>query len=310
MVDATRGPAPETVPASGVSAGIPRDVTLAKHPHIGRWITAIVIVAFVLWIVVSAATNPNLDWAIVGHYLLNTNILEGLLLTLQLAIIAQVIALIVGLVIAFFRLSTNPVLQTFAIGYLWLFRSTPLLVLILIAGNIALFIPNITIGVPFTDIVFVSGNTNTIIPAFAAAVIALVLHDSAYDSEIIRSGILSVDSGQQEAASALGLTWWQTQRRIVLPQALRVMVPPLANQFVTLLKSTALVSVIGVTDLLTEAQNISANNLRTIELLLVATIWFLIVTSLASIGQRYIERRLGRGNAQQKRKTAVKAEQA
>jgi len=308
--DATRRPAPETVPASGATAGIPRDVSLARQPHIGRWITAIVIIAIVVWIVYSAAVNPNISWEVVGHYLLNTNILEGLLVTLELAVIAQVLALIVGLVIAFFRLSNNPVLQAFSVAYLWLFRSTPILVLILIAGNIALFIPRITIGVPFTDVVLIDANTNSVIPAFVAAVIALVLHDSAYDSEIIRSGIQSVDTGQQEAASALGLTWWQSQRKIVLPQALRVMVPPLANQFVTLLKSTALVSVIGVTDLLTEAQNISANNLRTIELLLVATVWFLVVTSLASVGQRYLERRLGRGNAQQRRKTVVRAEQA
>lgn len=283
-------------PGTGFSAeGVPADVTPASQRQLGQWFLAGALIILIGWICSAMATNENIEWGVVGHYVFNINILNGLLITLALAIVSGAIALVMGLAVAFCRMSENPVPRVFAVVFVWLFRSTPILVLILLCGNIALFMPRIEIGIPGTGIEFISGSTNDLIPAFVAAVIALVLHDAAYNAEIIRGGYASVDPGQHETAQALGLTWAQVQRRVVLPQALRVIVPAAANQFVTLLKATALVSTIGVTDLLTSAQFISANNLRTIELLIVATIWFLIVTSIASLGQRHLERRAGQG---------------
>ncbi|UKD57076.1 amino acid ABC transporter permease [Amycolatopsis sp. FU40] len=275
--------------------------TVARKRHYGRWLSAAVLAAIAALVVKSLAQNPQLDWSVVGRYLADGLILNGLGQTLVLSVVAMLGATAIGLVFGFFRLSKNPVLGVLGNLYVWVFRSVPALIQILFWGNLALFAPHLTLGIPGTSWV-VSAPTNDVLSPFAASIIALSLANGAYLAEIIRSGLLSVEEGQHLAASAVGLTWWQAQRKVILPQALRVMIPPAGNQFITLLKETSLVSVIAGGDILSKAENISGYNLRTIELLIVAAIWYLLVTSAATAGQNVLERRMARGANQRKRK--------
>jgi polar amino acid transport system permease protein len=279
-------PVPERAPVPSASRpDLPHD--FARAFAAGQAVGWIVLAAFIGWFLWLFLDNPNLDMAVVRRYLFNANILEGLRNTLMLAICAEVVGLVIGVVVGFGRLSANPVFQSAAWLYVWVFRSTPLVVQILLWGNLSLLLPQLGVG-PW------QAETNDIMTPFVAGVIALALHEAAYVAEIVRSGVRSVPGGQSEAASALGLSWWQTQRKLIMPQALRVMIPPAGSAFVLLLKSTSLVVVIAGGDLLTEAQNIASVNLRTIELLLVATLWFLAITSVAAIGQRFLEKRYDR----------------
>lgn len=255
---------------------------LRSRRHPGRWISGVALVLLLGYVLNGLASNPRLEWEQVWSFLFDGHILSGLAVTLALAVVSEIVALALGMVIGFCRVSRNPVARVAAAVYVWLFRGIPLIVLVLLVGNIALFIPEMSLGIPFTQLQVFSVSTNAIISLFVAGVIALSLHDAAYNAEIYRSGIISVPDGQRLAAQALGLTWWQIQTRVVLPQALPVMIPPAMSQFITLLKSTAMVSVIAVGDLLTEAQHISALNQYVIELLFVATIWYLIAVSVAS----------------------------
>lgn len=273
----------------------------APRRHLGRWVQALLLLLVVVIVVHTVFFSPNLQPSVIARSLFSPRILEGLLNTLLLALVAQVVAVVIGVPVGFMRISANPVARTASWLYLWIFRSTPLIVQILLWGNLALFLPELVIGVPFTSITWASVATNVVMTAFVASVVALGLHDGAYIAEIVRSGVLSVGDGQRDAATALGLSWWQTQRRIVLPQALRVMIPPAGSAFVLLLKSTSMVVVIAGGDLLTEAQNISSTNLRTVELLVVATIWYLVVTSVASAGQALLERRFSRSDRPERR---------
>ncbi len=270
---------------------------VAPRRHMGRWVAAVVLLAIFAMICVSTYQNDNLDHSTIKHFLFSHAILDGLRTTIILAVLSQAIGTVLGLLIAILRLSRNPVSTAVGWLYVWLFRGTPLLVQVLIWGNFALFYPRLTVGVPFTDFSIASYDTNHVLTAFVSSVLALSLNEAAYMAEIIRAGILSVDSGQTEAARALGLSRAQTLRKVVLPQAMRVIVPPSGSQFINMLKMTSLVSVIAGGDLLTQAQNISAANLRTIELLVVATAWYLLVTSVSSIGQAILERRLARGSS-------------
>jgi polar amino acid transport system permease protein len=196
------------------------------------------------------------------------------------------ISLVAGVMLAMMRLSPNPVLSNFARLYIWFFRGTPLLVQIIFWFNIQIFIPSIDIGSIHIE-------TNTLVSAFTAALLALSLNESAYMAEIVRGGLLAIDKGQYEAATALGYTPLQTLMRIILPQALRVITPPIGNQTISMLKTTSLVSVVAAQDLLTRAQNIYAKNFLIIELLMVASIWYLVMTTIASLIQAWIEQRLG-----------------
>ncbi|WP_334171836.1 amino acid ABC transporter permease [Sinomonas sp.] len=301
----TRQP-PRTPSTPAPRAEVPNAVAVKRH--YGRWIAVVVLVALALGAVKSLAQNPQLEWGVVGQFLFDGQILEGLGQTLLLSVVSMLVASAIGLVFGFFRLSRNPVLRTLGSLYVWVFRSVPALIQILFWGNLALFAPRLGIGIPGTGWSLVSASTNDVLSPFAASIVALSIANGAYLAEIIRSGLLSVDEGQHLASSALGLTWWQAQRKVILPQALRVMIPPAGNQFITLLKETSLVSVIAGGDILSHAENISGYNLRTVELLIVAAIWYLAVTSAATLGQGLIERRTARGVGRQKRK--AKAETA
>lgn len=269
--------------------------TVAPKRFMGRWIAGGFALLLAFLLCYSLATNPNIDYAAVKQFLFNSRILDGLVVTLELAVISMPIGILIGLILALCRLSNNPVTGVISWFYIWVFRGTPLLVQVLFWGNFALFYNHITLGIPFTDIAIASWSTNAIITTFIASVLALSLHESAYMAEIIRSGIQSVSVGQHDAALALGMTPRQVMRKVVLPQALRVIVPPTGNQFINLLKMTSLVAVIAGGDLLSKALNISAVNLKTVELLIVASLWYLLVVSVTSAGQAILERRLGRG---------------
>jgi len=207
------------------------------------------------------------------------------------------IGIVLGVVLAVMRLSPNPVVKSASWTYVWLFRGTPVLVQIFFWAYISAIYPTISLGIPFGGPAYVHANANTVITLFVAGVLGLGLNEAAYMAEIVRAGLLSVDEGQTEAAYALGMTRMQTLRRIVLPQAMRVIVPPTGNETISMLKTSSLVSVIAVTELLYSAQLIYSVNYRTIQLLIVASIWYLIVTTVLSIGQYYVERHFRRGLA-------------
>lgn len=241
-------------------------------------------------------TNENLQWDVVGHYLTSRQILTGLGRTVELTVIAMVIGIALGALLAIMRLSPIAIPRIIASSYIWFFRGTPLIVQIIFWYNLAFLVPSISLGPPGAA-AWVSWNTNDLITPFVAAVLALGLNEAAYMSEIIRAGILSVGSGQREAAQALGMTERLAMRRIILPQSMRVVVPPTGNQTIGMLKSTALVSVTSLPELLYSAQLIYSRTFETIPLLVVVSIWYLAITTVLSGIQLLIERHYGRGVA-------------
>jgi polar amino acid transport system permease protein len=217
--------------------------------------------------------------------------------TLELTAISMVIGVALGIVLAVMRLSPNPLVSSAAWVYVWLFRGTPVLVQIIFWNYISALYPRLSLGLPFGGPQVAHGNANSVITPFLAAVLALGLNEAAYMAEIVRAGLQSVDEGQSEAAYALGMTRLKTLRRIVLPQAMRLIIPPTGNETISMLKTSALVSVVAVTDLLYAAQLIYSRTYQTIPLLIVASIWYLAVTTVLSIGQYYLERHYRRGSA-------------
>ena len=263
----------------------------------GRWIATAVLLFVLVAVVDSVATNPRFEWGTVGDYFFSARILRGLVLTLELTVIAMAIGIALGIVLAVMRLSPNPLVSGTSWVYIWFFRGTPVLVQILFWSFIAALYPRLSLGIPFGGPVFLDADANSLITPFAAAILALGLNEAAYMAEIVRAGIISVDEGQTEAASALGMTRLQTMRRIVLPQAMRVIVPPTGNETISMLKTSSLVSVVAIAELLYAAELIYAVNFKQIPLLLTISIWYLIFTTVLSVGQYYIERRYGRGTA-------------
>jgi len=272
----------------------PGEIEAVPVRHLGRWISAAVIFVFIVALARSVATNPRFQWDVVGHYLFTGPILRGLVTTLELTALAMAIGIVLGIVLALMRLSRSLLLSSVSWIYIWLLRGTPVLVQLLFWNFIAALYPSIDLGIPFGPS-FVHLDANSLITPFVAATLALGLNEGAYMSEIIRAGIISVDEGQTDAAQALGMTRLKTMRRIVLPQAMRVIIPPTGNETISMLKTTSLVAFIALTDLLYSAQLIYARTYETIPLLIVASIWYLAVTSVLSISQYYIERYFGRG---------------
>ena len=265
-----------------------------RHP--GRWVGVAVIVVLVAMLVHSFLTNPNFQWDVVGEYLFSDPVLRGLRNTLILTVLAMAIGVVGGVLLAVMRLSPNPVLAGAAAVYIWLFRGTPVITQLIFWNFLAALYPRLGLGIPFGP-TFVSVDTNTVISVFAASLLGLGLNEAAYMAEIVRGGIQSVDPGQTEAAGALGLSRTQTLRRIVLPQAMRVIVPPTGNETISMLKTTSLVVVIAYFELTVAVQTIYSRTFQTIPLLIVAALWYLALTSVLSIGQMFIERRFGRGFA-------------
>jgi polar amino acid transport system permease protein len=280
---------------SDTQAGRPEDIRAVPVRHYGRWIAAVVVVAVAGSVIKSVATNKRIEWHVVGHYLFDSRILHGVTVTIELTAISMAIGILLGIVLAVMRLSPNPVVKGASWFYIWFFRGTPLLVQLLFWGFVAAVYPKIGIGIPFGPS-FVHLNANSLITYFVAAILGLGLNEAAYMAEIVRAGIISVDEGQTDAASSLGMTRLSIMRHIVLPQAMRVIIPPTGNETISMLKNTSLAIVLGgVFELLFEAQQIYGATYQTIQLLIVASIWYLVMTSVLYVGQYFIERHFGRG---------------
>jgi polar amino acid transport system permease protein len=268
------------------------DLTAGVVPlrHWGRIALSVLVALVTTMVIWSLANNENIHWSVVGQYLFSAPVLRGLGATLQISLISIMLSTIFAITLAVMRMSKSKIISGVAFGYVFLFRGIPLIVLLIIVGNIGLFVKDIRIGIPFTDIMLVDIAANRMITPFVASIIGLSIVASAYMSEIVRGGLLSVGRGQYQASMALAMNGYQTLRYIVLPQALRVIVPPLGNEFITTIKMSALVSVIAGGELLTVVQSISGVNYRTIEMLFVATFWYLVVVIISSIIQSYVEK--------------------
>ena len=283
--------------AQGTSeTGRPDDIRAVPVRHPGRWIAAAVVLVVAAALIRSVVTGSGFQWSVVGEYLFDHRILAGLVVTIELTVISMAIGIVLGVLLAVMRLSPNPLLARASWLYIFFFRGTPVLVQLLFWYNIAALYPKISLGIPFGP-AFVHPDANTLITAFRAGILGLGLNEGAYMAEIVRAGIISVDEGQTDAAQSLGMTRVQTLRRIVLPQAMRVIIPPTGNETISMLKTTSLVSVITVTELLYAAQLIYSVNFKPIPLLITVSIWYLVCTSVLYVGQHYLERYYGRGSS-------------
>ncbi|ASP76291.1 amino acid ABC transporter permease (plasmid) [Sinorhizobium meliloti] len=262
---------------------------LVPKRHIGRMIVGGGVLLLFAGLV-RAFSVGQIEWSYVRDFLFAPAILVGLYNTLLMTVAAMGLGIVLGVVIAIMRISGNPVLSSIAIGYIWVFRGAPALLQLMLWFNLALIFP--TLGIPG----LFEFRTVDVMTPFVAAVLGLGISQGAYTSEVVRSGLLSVDSGQYEAARTIGMTQMMMLRRIVLPQAMRVMVPPVGNEVIGMVKLTSLASVIQYSEILHNAQIIYFANTRVLELLLVASFWYLLVVSVLSIGQHYIERYFGRGS--------------
>ncbi len=272
----------------------PAEIRAAGVRHPGRWVATAVVLVLAAMLVHDLATNSNYQWGVVWTYFTSRQILTGLLRTLELTSLAMVIGVVLGTILAVMRQSPNALISGSSWLYIWFFRGTPVLVQIIFWFNVASLFPRLSLGIPFGP-AFVSANANSMVTAFTAALLALGLNEAAYMAEIVRAGILSVNEGQREAAASIGMRRLMTMRRVVLPQAMRIIIPPVGNETIGMLKGTSLVSVVAMPELLYSAQLIYSRTYQTIPLLLVASIWYLLVTSVLTLGQYYVEKRFSRG---------------
>lgn len=261
----------------------------------GRWIGTVLVALLVLAVLWSFVTNPRWEWDVVAAWFFAESILTGLYETLKLTVISGVLGFGLGLVLALMRLSPSPLPSGVAWVFSWFFRSTPLLVQLLLWYNLGYLYEQVAIGIPFTDVTFFEAETSEVVTPFMAAILGLGLHQAAYAAEIIRGGILSVDQGQIEAASALGIPARDRQLRIVLPQAMRASLPAAFNEVITLVKGTAIVYVLAYQELFLTVQVIYSRTQQVLPMLLVATLWYVVIVSLLSIGQYYVERHFSKG---------------
>jgi polar amino acid transport system permease protein len=285
-----------SIQGTSQTGGRPDDIRAVPVRHPGRWIAAAVVLVIAAALIRSVVTGAGFQWSVVGEYLFDHRILAGLVVTIELTVISMAIGIVLGVLLAVMRLSPNPLLARASWLYIFFFRGTPVLVQLLFWYNIAALYPKISLGIPFGP-AFVHPDANTLITAFRAGILGLGLNEGAYMAEIVRAGIISVDEGQTDAAQSLGMTRVQTLRRIVLPQAMRVIIPPTGNETISMLKTTSLVSVITVTELLYAAQLIYSVNFKPIPLLITVSIWYLVCTSVLYVGQHYLERYYGRGSS-------------
>jgi polar amino acid transport system permease protein len=277
-----------------MSASEHEDLPVIPVRHPGRWVAAAVVLVLVAMFVHWLVATEALHWDVVWDYLFDSAILTGVRRTILLTLVAMAIGIVGGTVLAVMRLSPNPIVSGVSWVYIWFFRGTPLLVQLVFWFFLPSVLHSLSLGIPFGPSWFHT-DAKTIISQLGAAILGLGLNEAAYMAEITRAGILSVDEGQVEAAQALGMTRLLTMRRIVLPQAMRVIVPPTGNEVISMLKNTVLVSVIGYAELFYTAQIIYARNFQTIPLLITASLWYLFLTSILTSGQYYVERYYARG---------------
>ncbi len=277
----------------------PPVINFSEYQHVpqryyGRIFSSVIILAL-LALLVNAFAHGKIEWRFVGQFLTAKAILFGLGNTIVMSILAMLLGVIFGVIIAVMRMSHNPVLRAVAVGYTWIFRGTPLILQLLLWFNLALIFP--VMGIPG----LFSFQTVDIMTPFMAALLGLSINQGAYTSEVVRAGLLSVDLGQYEAAKTIGMTRLHALRRIILPQAMRVIIPPIGNEFISMVKTTSLASMIQYSELLYNAQTIYFANARVMELLFVAGIWYLVAVTLLSLGQNRLERFYGRGTQRRDR---------
>ncbi|GAA2752264.1 MULTISPECIES: amino acid ABC transporter permease [Kitasatospora] len=277
-----------------VKPGRPEAIKAVPVRHPGRWAGVAVIAVLAAMLGHAIATNPAINWTVIGDTLTNPTIIHGIWVTLELTALSMLMGVVGGVLLAIMRLSANPVLSATAWVYIWIFRGTPVLVQLVFWNSIGALWPKLSIGIPFGP-EFWSENSNTLIPVFTAALLGLGLNEAAYMAEIVRAGIQSVDEGQTEAAHALGMSRAATMRRIVLPQAMRVIIPPTGNETISMLKTTSLVQVIALVELFTAGHDIYARTFQTIPVLIAVSMYYLLMTSILTVGQYYIERHYARG---------------
>jgi polar amino acid transport system permease protein len=267
----------------------------ARHPR--RWVATILVLYLGGALVHAAATNPNFDWGVVVANFHDGFVVHGVLNTLLLTVLAMVVGIALGTVLAVMRLSPVPIVSGAAWVYIWIFRGTPVFVQLLFWGSVAALTGRVVaVGIPLTGIVLFHAPVNTLIPPLVAAVLGLGLNEAAYMAEIVRAGIISVGEGQTDAAASLGMTRLQTVRLIVLPQAMRVIIPPTGNETIGMLKTTSLVGeAIAYPEVLYVVTQVYSVNFLIIPWLLIATVWYLLLTSILTVGQFYVERYFARG---------------
>ncbi|GAA3776602.1 amino acid ABC transporter permease [Microbacterium kribbense] len=284
-------------PGTAVGAGAAptaKPVKPVRHPI--RWTASVILIILAILALQSVLTNPRFQWDVFAQYFFSPQILDGLLMTIQLTIISMAVGIALGMILAVMQLSQTPIVTAASKLYVWFFRGTPVLVQIVFWFNLAALYPTFKIGIPFLPPI-ATLDANTLITPMTAGLLALSLNEGAYMAEIVRAGLLSVDEGQMEAAHSLGMSSGRAIRRIVLPQAMRVIIPPTGNEMIGMLKTTSLVSVIAVTELLYAAENIASRTFQTIPLLITASIWYIVVTTLLSIGQYFLEKKFARGTS-------------
>ncbi|MBB5081121.1 amino acid ABC transporter permease [Nonomuraea endophytica] len=278
-----------------MTAELPIEAVKPRRP--GPMVAAAAAALGLVWLAYTVVVNQNLHWDVIVAFLFDGRILGGLLVTIALTVLSMGLGVVLGVTAAVMQLSDSPVLRGASALYTWFFRGTPLLVQLIFWFNIGLVFPVIGIGVPFGGPMLVEWQAHQLITPFIAALLGLTINEGAYMAEIVRAGIRSVDPGQREAAESLGMSHRKILRRVVLPQAMRVIIPPTGNQFISMLKTTSMVSVIAGAELLTVSQRIYLENFEVIALLVVASLWYLLLTSVASVGQHFLERRFSRGYA-------------
>ncbi|KUJ64390.1 ABC transporter permease [Streptomyces albus subsp. albus] len=279
----------EKIGAPGPNATAPKPMKAIPVRHYGRWVAAVIILAL-LGMLVYAFAQGDVNWGAIPDNFFNDEILRGVGKTVWITIASMVLGVVLGIILAVMRLSKNPVTQAVAWGYIWFFRGTPVYVQLLLWFNLGLIFKYINLGPIYQD------EWSDFMTPFLAALLGLGLNEAAYMAEICRAGLQAVDEGQTEAAQALGMSHAKTLRRVVLPQAMRVIVPPTGNEFINMLKTTSLVIAVQYWDLLQAAQEIGSNSGASAEMLFLAAAWYLILTSVLSVGQYYLERYYARGS--------------
>ncbi|MGB3303153.1 MAG: amino acid ABC transporter permease [Gordonia sp. (in: high G+C Gram-positive bacteria)] len=270
-----------------------------RHP--GQWVASVIVLALAGLFIYGAATNSAFRWGTYWDYLFEQRILSGVGYTLALTVLAMIIGVVLGVIVAVMRMSPNKVLSSTAWVYLWVFRGTPIYVQLVLWGLVGSIYKTVNVGIPFGPTAFtIDIQQLSLEYVFVLAVIGLALNEAAYMAEIVRAGISSVGEGQMEASVALGMSWWQTMRRTVLPQAMRVIIPPTGNEVISMLKTTSLVAAVPFSlELYGRSRDISGVNFQPIPMLLVASTWYLVVTSILMVGQHYLEKHYQKGASRQ-----------
>lgn len=284
--------------------GGPAPIKAVPLRHPWRWVSVVIVLVLVAMLVNSFFTNSQYQWHTQWHYMFTTPVLNGVVTTIELTAAAMAVGIVGGIGLAVARLSPNPVLSAVSWFYVWFFRGTPVLVQVFLWYDLAFLFPHVSLGIPFGP-TFVTWKSVSLIKPLSAGILGLGLNEAAYMAEIVRAGILSVDEGQSEAAAALGMRNALTMRRVILPQAMRVIVPPTGNETISMLKTSSIVSFIAVPELFGQTQNIINATYITVPLLLMASIWYLVMTSVLTVGQFYIERYFGRGSSRSQPKATL-----